>query len=55
MALDADKVLQDYFAANIRRIEKWFNVISPKECSLERLKGQIDVLAKKDWRRILDA
>lgn len=55
MALDADKVLQDYFAANIKRIEKWFNVISPKECSLERLKGQIDVLAKKDWRRIFDA
>ena len=53
MALDADKVLQDYFAANINRIEKWFNVISPIECSLDRLKNQIDVLAAKDWQKIL--
>lgn len=55
MALDADKVLQDYFAANIGRIEKWFNVISPKQSSVERLKQQIAVLAKKDWQKILGA
>ena len=53
MALDADKVLQDYFAANLRRIEKWFNVISPKGSSMERLKTQIDVLSKKNWPTIL--
>ena len=55
MALDADKVLQDYFAANIGRIEKCFNVISPKQSSVERLKQQIAVLAKKDWQKILGA
>ena len=55
MALDADKVLQDYFARNIRRIEKWFNVISPKQNSIEQLKTQIDVLSKKDWRSIVGA
>ena len=55
MALEADKVLQDYFVANIRRIEKWFNVISPKQSSIERLKTQIDVLSKKDWPGILRA
>ena len=55
MALDADKVLQDYFARNIRRIEKWFNVISPKQNSIEQLKTHIDVLSKKDWRSIVGA
>jgi len=55
MALEADKVLQDYFTVNIGRIEKWFNVISPKQFSVERLKQQIAVLAKKDWRGILGA
>ena len=53
MALDADKVLQDYFAKNIRRIEEWFNVISPTRGSIEALKSQIDVLSKKDWENIL--
>lgn len=53
MALDADKVLQDYFAANLGRIEKWFTIVSPKASSIERLKTQIDVLSKKDWAKIL--
>jgi hypothetical protein len=53
MALEADRVLQDYFAANLGRIEKWFNVISPRQSSVEQLKRQIAVLAKKDWRKIL--
>jgi GT2 family glycosyltransferase len=58
MALDADKALQDYFARNIRRIEKWFNVISPTRGSIEALKSQINVcqinvLSRKDWESIL--
>lgn len=55
MALDADIVLQDYFAKNIKRIEEWFNVISPKRGSISGLKSQIDVLSKKDWNSILNA
>jgi hypothetical protein len=55
MALDADKVLQDYFAKNIWRIEKCFNIISPKNNSIGQLKSQIDVLSKKDWQNILKA
>jgi hypothetical protein len=53
MALDADKVLQGYFARNIRRIEEWFNVISPTQGSIKALKSQIAVLSKKDWENIL--
>jgi hypothetical protein len=53
MALDADKVLQDYFARNIPRVEEWFNVISPTRGSIEALKSQIHVLSKKDWENIL--
>lgn len=55
MALDADKVLQDYFASKIRRIEKWFNIISPRGSSIERLKAQIETLSRKDWPKILKA
>ena len=50
--LPVDKELQGYFAANIRRVEKWFNVISPKGSSVERLKRQIAMLAKKDWQEV---
>jgi hypothetical protein len=54
MALEADEVLQNYFTKNISRIEKWFNVISPKKASIVRLKTQIDVLSKKDWPKIIE-
>ena len=55
MSLDADKVLQDYFSTNIKRIERWFNVVSPERRSVELLKRQIDVLSGKNWARILEA
>ena len=54
MALEADEVLQNYFTKNVRRIEKWFNVISPKKAPIVRLKTQIDVLSKKDWTKIIE-
>ena len=47
MALDA------YFAENIGRIEKWFNVISPKAGNLQDLKHILKTLKNKDWRAIL--
>jgi hypothetical protein len=52
MALDADKVLQDYFKANGRRIERWFNIITPDEKSLGTLRRQIRQLSEKDWPHI---
>jgi len=55
MALEADTVLQNYFAANIRRIQPWFNVIAPARQAIEKLKGQIAMLSKKDWPAILGA
>ena len=55
MALEADEVLQNYFTKNISRIEKWFNVISPKKASIGRLKKQIHVLSKKNWPKITEA
>lgn len=52
MALEADKVLQDYFSDNRKRIEGWFNIITPENESLEKLRKQIDRLSKKDWPSI---
>lgn len=52
MALDADQVLQDYFRDNLVRIEKWFNIISPRGHSINQLQTQIEVLRKKNWSKI---
>jgi hypothetical protein len=52
MDLNADKVLQDYFHANKARIEQWFNIITPKKFTIAKLKKQIAVLSKKDWKGI---
>jgi len=54
MDLKADKVLQDYFRENRRKIEGWFNVISPKRFKIQKLKEQIEVLAKKNWKAIFE-
>jgi hypothetical protein len=50
--LEADKVLSDYFANHLNKIEGWFNVISPKEASLNNLQSQLSTLKKKNWRMI---
>ena len=55
MALDADKVLQDYFRANSQRIESWFNIITPVKEPMATLRKQINTLANKNWREILEA
>ena len=54
MDIAADRVLQDYFKSNITKIERWFNVISPKNRSMEKLKEQIEVLSNKNWKKILE-
>ena len=55
MALEADTVLQDYFSANLRKIEGWFNVITPERQNVEKLQTQIAKLSKKNWPGILGA
>ena len=53
MDLSADLALRDYFATNSTKVEGWFNVISPAGAPIDELKGQLDVLASKDWETIL--
>ena len=53
MDLSADKVLQDYFRANSKRIESWFNIITPAKQPMTTLRKQIATLSKKNWAEIL--
>ena len=53
ISLAADKAIQKYFSDNIKEIEAWFNVISPLETDLTRLKAERDTLSNKDWQAIL--
>lgn len=52
MDYEADLVLQAYFRDNRQRIEKWFNVIEPKNGSMRKLQSQISGLRDKDWRTV---
>lgn len=54
MALDADNVLQDYFRANSKRIESWFNIITPVKQPMATLRKQINTLSKKKWAEIFE-
>lgn len=49
----AHKALDAYFAANIDKIERWFNVISPEAGTLHDLKYILVTLKNKDWEAIL--
>ncbi len=53
IALDADLALQEYFCANLPKIETWFNVISPAGRSIAELRGELDSLSAKNWKEIL--
>jgi len=52
MNYEADQVLQSYFADNANRIEKWFNIITPKSGSMRKLRSQISQLRDKDWEAL---
>jgi len=52
MGYAADQVLQAYFIDNKDRIEDWFNVISPVNSSLEKMRTQLSTLRDKDWSAI---
>jgi hypothetical protein len=53
MSLEADKALQKFFEDNRATIETWFNIISPKDRSLDDLKKQLFELESKNWQKIL--
>lgn len=53
MNIHADQLLLKYFSQNIKSIENWFNIISPKGKQLPILKKELLKLKTKDWREIL--
>ena len=52
MDYESDAELCSYFSKNLRRIEGWFNVISPKGASLKEMKRDLSVLASKNWEGV---
>jgi hypothetical protein len=52
MDYGSDAALCSYFSKNLRRIEGWFNVISPKGKSLKDMKRDLSLLANKDWEGV---
>ena len=51
--LKADLALQDYFSKNSKKIQSWFNVITPNKKGINVLRKEIETLVGKDWERIL--
>lgn len=49
MTVDADEALRSYFTAHEAEIEKWFNIISPRDGTIENLQADLRKLAAKDW------
>ena len=47
--VEADKALRCYFAIHKAEIETWFNIISPRDGTLETLRTDLRALAAKDW------
>ena len=52
IALSADLALQRYFSENQKRIENWYNIISPRNADLESLKDNLGILLEKKWEKI---
>lgn len=46
LPLKADELLTYYFSSNIKKIEKWFNIISPSRCTIKDLKDDLLKLVK---------
>jgi hypothetical protein len=53
MHRQADIELQSFVRNNVKRVEKWFNVISPQGNSIGELRVEIDQLRDKNWTEIL--
>lgn len=53
MDVKADMVLRHYFATHAKKIESWFNIITPNGQSLKKLQEELNTLNGKDWKTIL--
>jgi hypothetical protein len=53
MDVKADVVLRHYFAAHAKKIESWFNTITPNGQSLKKLQEELKTLNGKDWTKML--
>jgi len=53
MNFEADAILLEYFQNNLSQIEQWFNIISPDNTQIVKLKEQLTELKNKPWKRIL--
>jgi len=49
---DADIALSNYFSKNAKKINSWFNIITPKSRDLKELKNELYLLSNKDWGKI---
>jgi hypothetical protein len=52
MDYQANRVLSSYFSDNRSRIQKWFNIITPKHGTMSQLKSEISQLRNKHWKNI---
>lgn len=53
MNIDADRILLNYFNNNIKTIDGWFNIISPKKKKISTLRKELKELKNKNWIEIL--
>lgn len=53
MDVKADVVLRSYFAVHAKKIESWFNIITPNGQSLKKLQEELKTLNGKDWTKML--
>lgn len=51
MDINADEALRNYFLAHEAEVETWFNVIAPRNGSLDTLQADLRQLSAKDWRK----
>jgi len=49
----ADELLQKFFIENKKKIENWFNIISPAGKTIAELKIELNELKNKNWKKIL--
>lgn len=49
----ADELLQKFFIENKKKIENWFNIISPAGKTIAKLKTELNELKNKNWKKIL--
>lgn len=52
MDYKSDQVLQAYFRDNSSRFKEWFNIVTPEDGSMSKLRVQVAQLREKDWSKI---